>query len=700
MSSGHGKQDSPRAGSDDVGDHKRVFVCLNGIIAPADRLRLKAAGIFVHRICKFGRMSTPLNVLTAIKVMIRQGRAVWLHGTINRAHWHRPTWLNQCCRLAHRAGTPWSVQFGACPWTVKPYELLRRHKYVRTATMAGRGGVWMASDLVDLASAKVENMVNQALQRKAGVHSPQCSWVDRLANSCGEPTKRQQKAMEDQAAIGGLRRPHLSISKWPTAKEHGNWLRGMVDGLRGIDSSTVADALKTLGQATVPQCISELALELRRGLCNALLLAPRANEGLQGELIHGLAVHLRDPDVPVRGWLRDDAVPLGIDKTIEPAGIFPTVDPRLAGCEQDLLCGDGNYSSYDQHKAGADAILQSELDQGWLEWASTERELGSRLGPVTYSRIGVVAKEKQGLLKLRLIHDLRRSGVNDKVVFQERVVLPRLDDAIADALELVQEVGHERWEGVVLDFSDAFKQLVVAEEERRHLGGRALGGVICYHRVPFGIRSGPLVWGRTAALLMRMTAILNHDQLVRIECFVDDPLLLFGGERPQRDRLFLRTVLLWLALGFKIAWRKGDRGRKLDWIGAVLRAWLSPTGVPGVTVSITAERIRKLKEECCTLLGDVDQVPKSRVRQLAGLATWIAGVMPQMSAFTSMLWAAINSGPSDTVSVGQLRRALVWISTLCGDSFKAVERRCRPRAAYFSLTTDRSRAAARLYRSA
>ena len=49
-----------------------------------------------------------------------------------------------------------------------------------------------------------------------------------------------------------------------------------------------------------------------------------------------------------------------------------------------------------------------------------------------------------------------------------------------------------------------------------------------------------------------------------------------------------------------------------------------------------------------------------------------------MSAFTNMLWAAINSGPSDTVAVGQLRRALVWISTLGGDNLKAVERHGRP----------------------
>ena len=93
------------------------------------------------------------------------------------------------------------------------------------------------------------------------------------------------------------------------------------------------------------------------------------------------------------------------------------------------------------HQEGADAILQKERDQGWLEWASTEQELEARLGPVTYSRIGVVAKEKQGQPKLRLIHDLRRSGVNAKVVIQERVVLPRLEDAIKNALELIQSVG-------------------------------------------------------------------------------------------------------------------------------------------------------------------------------------------------------------------------------------------------------------------
>ena len=124
-----------------------------------------------------------------------------------------------------------------------------------------------------------------------------------------------------------------------------------------------------------------------------------------------------------------------------------------------------------------------------------------------------------------------------------------------------------------------------------------MDGAFCYNRVAFGICSGPLVWGRVAALLMRITAVMHHIENAETECFVDDPPFFFGGTSSARDRLFLRTVLLWLALGFKVAWRKGSRGRHIEWIGAVIKAWVSHTGVPGVTVTIAADRIWKLKEE-------------------------------------------------------------------------------------------------------
>ena len=81
--------------------------------------------------------------------------------------------------------------------------------------------------------------------------------------------------------------------------------------------------------------------------------------------------------------------------------------------------------------------------------------------------MGVISKIKNGALKLRLIHDLRRSGVNQLVQMRERVVLPRLSDLIADILAVIGMLEDgEDWECLVLDYADAFKHCRIDEKER------------------------------------------------------------------------------------------------------------------------------------------------------------------------------------------------------------------------------------------
>ena len=96
---------------------------------------------------------------------------------------------------------------------------------------------------------------------------------------------------------------------------------------------------------------------------------------------------------------------------------------------------------------------------------------------------------------------MRSSGVNAKVKFRERFVSPRLEGAIKDALELIQSVGPDLWDGGVLDFADAFKQLIVAKGERRYLGGRALNGVVCYNRVTFWHSQWPVGLGPNGSMI-------------------------------------------------------------------------------------------------------------------------------------------------------------------------------------------------------
>ena len=75
---------------------------------------------------------------------------------------------------------------------------------------------------------------------------------------------------------------------------------------------------------------------------------------------------------------------------------------------------------------------------------------------------------------------------------------------------------------MVLDFKSAFKQLRVHPDERRFLGGKVGELFFVYSVVFFGIVSGPLVWCRVAAALMRTTQGMNPDD-ADIATYMDDP---------------------------------------------------------------------------------------------------------------------------------------------------------------------------------
>eukprot|EP00971_Amphidinium_carterae_P076489 1510546-Amphidinium_carterae.1 len=50
----------------------------------------------------------------------------------------------------------------------------------------------------------------------------------------------------------------------------------------------------------------------------------------------------------------------------------------------------------------------------------------------------ITKAQEDSTIKVRLIIDMRRSGVNKTVVTEERLVLPRLDDVAEDVKELLE----------------------------------------------------------------------------------------------------------------------------------------------------------------------------------------------------------------------------------------------------------------------
>ena len=150
-----------------------------------------------------------------------------------------------------------------------------------------------------------------------------------------------------------------------------------------------------------------------RGQINEHYQIPSVAEAeLQGKLLQSIGKEAGDPDEEVVRWITESCTPLGISEPIKPCGIFPLVDPKQASDEIDLWASPWNYTSFTEHRADAEVLLQKERDAGWLEWFPDEATAERKYGQIDYSRIGVVAESKHERLKLRLIHDLRWSGVN------------------------------------------------------------------------------------------------------------------------------------------------------------------------------------------------------------------------------------------------------------------------------------------------
>ena len=190
---------------------------------------------------------------------------------------------------------------------------------------------------------------------------------------------------------------------------------------------------------------------------------------------------------------------------------------------------------------------------------------------------------------------------------------------------------------------------------------------------------GPLLWSRVASFLTRLTAVMHTNELARTECFVDDPFIAVGGSPIQRQRVWLRTLVLWLAMGFRLSWRKGVRGRRLEWIGAQISSWRSSIGVPGVEIAITLERVQKLVKTCAQHL-EQSRIPKQSLH--VGRASWMASLMSQTKPFSTMIRAACSTATSTGVAIEHVKKPRKWLLALCEQNMAPIVRRCGTRAPF------------------
>ena len=180
------------------------------------------------------------------------------------------------------------------------------------------------------------------------------------------------------------------------------------------------------------------------------------------------------------------------------------------------------------------------------------------------NKIGLIVKTRNGITKARTILDTKQSGVKRMTAKTERVTLPRLFDAILRLLFLLASVTTPEIavNVFVLDFSDAYWQMPLRDDKRKYscatakIKGRRK--YLAFPRAAQGSTNAGLLWGRLAAVVMRLTQSLFMPSELSLMCYVDDPLAAFLGTERIRKRNAALMVLVWEALGFKLAYAKGQ----------------------------------------------------------------------------------------------------------------------------------------------
>ena len=116
----------------------------------------------------------------------------------------------------------------------------------------------------------------------------------------------------------------------------------------------------------------------------------------------------------------------------------------------------------------------------------------------------------------------------------------------------------------------------------------------------------------------------------------------------------------------------------MDWIGAAIKVeGARPTGC--VIATIGREKIIQLQTVAIELQQGT-RLRRQRVREVAGLCSWISSIVPALRPYTAMLWAAASAKcsrqeDSNWIMGARLSLALKWILAFTKSNLTPVQRR-------------------------
>ena len=528
-------------------------------------------------------------------------------------------------------------------------------------------------------------------------------WIPGKGNF-GMMATQLKKKPEFLPHLGGLRNPALATLGLPTARALGVKIIAAWESLvqRLPRALVLAETYGTKDAKEDERVTSEWRATLRRLSGSKGVDAVRLQDALKyksplfPDLLEAYIHKSGDPEQDVPNWVRNGA-PLGMDKKIGECGIFPKAEgPQVdedVVTAAEVIAGDKlkNYLSVVQNEGEAEIELSRYEQAGYLK-RIRKKEALHKHGAGTISRLGLILKTKEdGSLKRRIVIDLKRSSGNAKATLSERLVLPRAKDAVRMTRhqrrgleELQSKYRRHNWstdqwgfEWVVIDISDAFMHLAVDPDELKHCMAPGLQDdeVIVFIALLFGFKTAPLFWSRVAALLGRLLQSAMDPVEAAHQTYLDDALWSLQGGLARRNVLLSFILYTMRALGFIVALSKGARGREVVWCGVTFTHTQDDTIILGVS--------EKFLQELASLLASwkgKGMAPTKELRQAAGKAAWLAGVLPRTRWASRMLYAALHDRIGDIASGKEELRRSTRSDTRARDHLFPIARLNRPGA--------------------
>ena len=488
------------------------------------------------------------------------------------------------------------------------------------------------------------------------------------ASSSVGPTKKRTREEQNDFAIGSMRNPAMSVARLHQVKKVGEqidqaWRSFVTDFPQTIDLARDYGSREAKFDDKVLRNWTarlEGLLEVNEQEGITLKDNTEFRSPLNSFLWDAWRMKARDPEQYLGQWARE-GVPLGMDQPIPDSTIFPPVEPDEVLEERTdmrVLSNLKNYESVETQKQEAAIEIDRYVKKGFCKVVALE-EMHKKYPTGTASRLVLIVKQKpDGSTKRRIVIDMRRSQGNDRATVTERIVLPRPQDVVnqlrvmrkretelpgvesqRSALKTSSRFANSEVEFVLIDLQDALCHFGLHPTELKHAVSPGLenwtGIVWC--AMLFGFKRAPLIMGRLSAAIGRLLQSTFHPASGQVQIYIGDVLLTIRGPEEERNLQVSKVLYLLAAFGVQVATHKGERGRRVQWIGT--------------TMELTSHHILigtppKMIEEIKTTMANWDDkrmVPIKEPRSFAGRLSWVAGIVPRLRWTVTSVYAVLTA---------------------------------------------------------